>query len=102
MVSPRAGLSLDGACAPCRGVLRFEATSFNRPRTLTVSENGRPVFKRRIDRPTRVAIPLSFDRHASIDFAGAPGPEPIRAVMPDSADPRSISVNIANLRFGSR
>jgi hypothetical protein len=94
-------LSVEGRCAPCLGVLTFNATSFGRPRSLAVvSDSGRTVTRVKV--PTTsvvVRAPLSFDRQTTVDLEISPGPQVINQTIQGSTDNRAVSVMVQGARF---
>jgi hypothetical protein len=60
------------------------------------------LFRRRVVQDTPVNVPLTFSRHITVSLTADPGPQPVRSVNPGSADLRSVSVYVGNLRFEAR
>jgi hypothetical protein len=94
-------LGVEGKCAPCQGVLSFDATSFGRPRSLAVvSESGKTLVRVKIPiKSVVVRAPLSFDRHTTVDLKISPGPQVINETIPGSTDNREVSVMVQGARF---
>jgi hypothetical protein len=95
-----AQLEVDAPCDPCRGVLRFTAASFDRPRLLRLEAEGgkRLGLAVIVTRDTPVSVPLGFRRRLVVNLVTNPGPQSIQKTT-GAPDPRSVSIFIKNPRF---
>lgn len=80
-------------CTDCRGRLRFQTSSFEQPRDLTVrDERGRVLTRVRVTKHARlVTVPVRFSRRARWLLSVTPGAQPA------GADPRSLSIVMRDL-----
>jgi hypothetical protein len=100
MVSNPGVIQVTGQCRPCRGTLTFKAQSFARPRLLVVAGPAvlHTVRMQIGTRATVVHVSVEFVGNASINLSTIPGPQSIAATL-GTADTRSVSVNVAGIRF---
>jgi hypothetical protein len=74
------------------------AWSFDRPRQLRVSADGKVVFERRIETDKRTyEVPVSFRRTARFALTVSPAATPARET--GSRDPRSLSIAVQEPTF---
>ncbi len=88
-----------GDCDPCRGQLRFDSSSQNRARELTVLDGGGRVLHRQSIPPTPVTVrvPLEFRRSTELLLRIDPPGEPV--AVPGSTDTRQLGIIVAEPRF---
>ena len=99
LLQPSGKIQLAGHCVRCHGVLSMTIASFAKPRTVIVSSStGRVLARRRVGAPATLSFPLTYTRKTSVRIATSPGPQSIAKTIP-STDPRSVSVQVSNLRF---
>jgi hypothetical protein len=100
LIAPEGAIKLQGNCRSCRGSVTFKLESFGFPRVVTISISGRGiVYHERVVAPVDVSVPVVFDRTLSLKIATTPGPRAITSILPNSRDPRSVSVSVSNLLF---
>jgi hypothetical protein len=103
LLAPTGTIKVQGTCRPCRGAVTFTVHSLGPSRLVTISLPGRGVvFRRRVSGPVDVFVPVEFSGAQSLTIAATPGPRAVRSTLPDSQDPRSVSVAISNLAFVQR
>ena len=96
LTAPEGRVLVRGACDPCRGRLRFQASSHLRRRTLTIRDpSGRVLAREPVPAaPTRISVPLVVDRTTVLTFSVAPAPE-----AAGGPDPRTLGVLVREPRF---
>jgi hypothetical protein len=89
-------IEVRGSCSPCIGTLKMTVRSFDHRRDVTVQgPDGRVLAQaRNMDKRT-LRFPVRFDRKLTLRIEARPGPERI-STSGESADPRSVSISIAN------
>jgi hypothetical protein len=96
---PRGAIVLTGTCSPCRGLLSITASSFARPRLVTVTTSaGRVLARRTVSTQVKLSMPLEFSRQTTLYLSTTPGPQSISKTT-GSPDPRSVSVQLGGLQF---
>ncbi len=100
MVANPGTIQMTGQCRPCRGTLSLRAQSFAQPRTLVISGPAarRTVTVRIPARSTLVRVPVEFVREGRLELTTSPGPQSIAETL-GTPDTRTVSVNIAGIRF---
>jgi hypothetical protein len=85
----------------CRGDLRFELAAFGPARDVTLrTRNGRLLAHLKVSSQQQpVSIPLNLSEVKSIAMGATPGPIPIARLQPGTTDPRSVSVQLINIRW---
>ena len=95
-------IEVAGSCTPCKGVLRMTVAAFDKPRTVTVTDQqGHVLVRRLIGAPTRLELPLQFSRLTNVTLAATPGPQSIKAAI-GGTDTRSVSVQVTGMEFVGR
>ena len=90
-------VELLGPCSACKGTLKVDAESFQRPRTVSLArKDGSLVSARRVPagKRVRVSFPVEFRHRETLLVRTEPGPLP--ATPPD---PRSFSVSFTDPRL---
>jgi hypothetical protein len=93
-------LGIIAPCSSCTGLLRFDASSLGRPRTVGLrTSDGRTLRSIPVGVSGRpVIFPLHFRHRTVVELLIAPGPQSIAETLGNS-DPRRVSVMISDLRF---
>lgn len=92
----RGRIAIWAACDHCRGTLVFQTSSAGRPRTLSVTDGQRLLFRQLIPTdPLTVTVPVSLENgEAILWFTTDPGPLPGAP-----GDPRTLAVTLGEPSF---
>jgi hypothetical protein len=84
----------------CRGHIEFELAAFGPSRTVIFrAQGGRLLMHININKKQPVSIPVDASQTTSITLRATPGPIPIARLVPGSTDPRSVSIQVINIRW---
>jgi hypothetical protein len=89
----RGEIDVRARCSDCRGTVHVIASSFARPRRVTITGGTRPVSVEVVE-DRDIAVPVRFDRSTRLTVTTDPGPEPVQGAIPSSPDKRSLSINL--------
>ncbi len=91
---------LSNCSAQCRGHLDVELAALGPARNVTFrTQNGRQLAHLDLSSQRLVTIPVDPYHTKSITVRATPGPIPISRVEPGSSDPRSVSIQVINMRW---
>lgn len=96
--APSGTIEFAGGCKTCTGTLGMTLWSFARPRTVTISEDGKPLLVRRVFTHVRVSVPISVRSGGTVTIAATPGPQSIQKTIGGS-DTRAVSVQVSDVTF---
>ncbi len=103
LTGPEARIDVDAPrCAePCRGRLELRAASLGRTRVATLTlPGGKVLWQGKIGgRPRGLSLPLEVRGSVEVAVRTRPGPRPVSQTIPNSPDPRSVSLQVSRLRF---
>jgi hypothetical protein len=103
LLKRRGTIAVTAACRRCAGTLFMRLSSFAQPRTVTALDaRGRVLARRRVVDGAVLRLRLWVARSSHVTIVTSPGPQPISQTLLGSRDPRSVSINVRDLRFEAR
>lgn len=103
MVEKTGTIELDGACTACVATVRMMLQSLGEPRIVQVTDQrGSVLLRKRVaSDESPFAFRVRFSRQSKLTISTTPGPVAVRKVIPTSADPRSVSISVRDLRISA-
>jgi hypothetical protein len=84
----------------CHGQLEFDLATFGPTRDVTVrTQQGRLLAQARVSTPKSLKIPLDLSQTTSVTVRATPGPIAISHLEPKNSDPRSVSIQMRDVRW---
>jgi hypothetical protein len=101
LAARQGSIQLVSHCATkCRGELRFLLATLGPEEHVTISDQaGRVLHRLTVTAPEAVSLPIDLSRTSALAMRADPGPIPVARVKKGSNDPRSLAVQLLNLRW---